>query len=74
MTDNVENLILEHLKHIRGKADVISLDVSDLKSRVSSLEEMQGQLLIMMGGFGKRMDRFDDRLSRIEKRLDLEHA
>ena len=74
MTDNVENLILEHLKHIRGKIDVISLDVSDLKSRMSSLEEMQGQLLIMMGGFGKRMDRFDDRLSRIEKRLDLEHA
>ena len=74
MTDSVENLILEHLKHIRGKVDVISLDVSDLKSRVSSLEEMQGQLLIMMGGFGKRMDRFDDRLSRIEKRLDLEHA
>lgn len=74
MTDNVESLILEHLRHIRGKMDAISLDMSDIKSRVSSLEETQGQLLFMLGGLGKRMDRFDERLGRIEKRLDLENA
>jgi hypothetical protein len=74
MTGNVESLILEHLKHIRGKVDAITLDVADLKSRASSLEEMQGQLFVMMGGLGKRMDRFDERLGRIEKRLDLENA
>lgn len=74
MTENVENLVLEHLKHIRGKLDVLTLDMADIKSRVSSLEETQGQVLSMLGGLGKRMDRFDDRLSRIEKRLDLEHA
>ena len=53
MTDNVENLILEHLRHIRSKMDAVSLDMSDIKSRVSSLEETQGQLLVMMGGLGK---------------------
>ena len=74
MTENVENLVLEHLKHIRGKLDVLTLDMADIKSRVSSLEETQGQVLSMLGGLGKRMDRFDDRFSRIEKRLDLEHA
>jgi tetrahydromethanopterin S-methyltransferase subunit B len=74
MTENVENLVLEHLKHIRGKLDVLTLDMADIKSRVSSLEETQGQMLTMLGGLGKRMDRFDERMSRIEKRLDLEHA
>lgn len=74
MTDNVESLILEHLRHIRSKMEVVSLDMSDIKSRVPSLEETQGQLLVMMGGLGKRMDRFDERLGRIEKRLDLENA
>jgi archaellum component FlaC len=74
MTNNVESLILEHLKHIRGKVDVISLEVQDLKSRASATEEMLGQVLVLIGGQGKRMDRFDERLARIEKRLDLEHA
>jgi hypothetical protein len=74
MTDNVESLILEHLRHIRSKMDAVSLDMSDIKSRLSSLEETQGQLLVMMGGLGKRMDRFDERLGRIERRLDLENA
>ena len=74
MTDNVESLILEHLRHIRSKMDAVSLDMSDIKSRVSSLEETQGQLLVMMGGLGKRMVRFDERLGRIERRLDLENA
>lgn len=74
MTDNVESSILEHLRHIRGKLDIVSLDLSDIKSRVSLLEETQGQVIGMIGGLGKRMDRFDERLARIEKRLDLEHA
>jgi archaellum component FlaC len=74
MTDNVENLILGHLKHIRNKVDVISLELQDLKSRASATEEMLGQVLVLIGGQGKRMDRFDERLARIEKRLDLEHA
>jgi archaellum component FlaC len=74
MTENVESLVLEHLKHIRGRLDIITLDIADIKSRVSNLEEMQGQLLGMMGGLGKRMDRFEERLSRVEKRLDLRDA
>jgi hypothetical protein len=74
MTNNVESLILEHLEHIRGKVDVISLEVQDLKSRASATVEMLCQILVLIGGIGKRMDRFDERLSRIEERLDLEHA
>jgi predicted nuclease with TOPRIM domain len=74
MTNNVDLLILEQLRHIRSRVDAVSLDVSDIKSKMSSMEEMQVQLLDMVGGLGRRMDRFDERLARIEKRLDLEHA
>jgi hypothetical protein len=74
MTENVESLVLEHLKHIRGKVDLITLDIIDLKSRASATEEMLGQVITLVGGLGKRMDRFDERLARVEKRLDLEHV
>ena len=39
MTDNVENLVLEHLRHIREKVDRIADDVADLKTHAGSLEE-----------------------------------
>ncbi|MCL4714189.1 MAG: hypothetical protein KJZ75_04735 [Hyphomonadaceae bacterium] len=71
MTEDVQNLVLEHLKHIRARVDVIALDLVDVKSRVSALEELQGQLFVMLGTMSKRMDRFEERLGRIEKRLDL---
>jgi hypothetical protein len=74
MTDNVDLLILEQLRHIRSRVDAVALDVSDIKSKMLSMEETQVQLLDMMGGLGRRTDRFDERLARIEKRLDLEHA
>lgn len=36
--EDVENLILEHLRHIRGRVDQVADDMSDLKHRMSSLE------------------------------------
>ena len=36
--ENIESLVLEHLRHIRGKVDQISEDIDDLKARMSSLE------------------------------------
>ena len=38
MTESVENLVLEHLRHIRAKVDHIANDMDDLKARMSSLE------------------------------------
>ena len=38
MTENVESLVLEHLRHIHNKVDQIAGDMDDLKSRMSSLE------------------------------------
>ncbi len=36
--ENVDSLVLEHLRHIRSKVDQISDDVNDLKSRMSNFE------------------------------------
>ena len=39
MTDDIENLVLEHLRHIRGRVDQIAEDMGDLKHRMSGLEQ-----------------------------------
>ena len=71
MTAEMENLVLEHLRRIRTSVEHIELDIIDLKSRVSAIESVQGQILSLLGGLGQRMDRYEERLSRIERRLDL---
>ncbi len=38
MTAEIDNLVLEHLRHIRNRVDQIADDVTDLKMRMSSLE------------------------------------
>jgi hypothetical protein len=38
MTDQIDSLVLEHLRHIRGQVDRIGDDIIDLKHRMSSLE------------------------------------
>ena len=38
MTDNVENLILEHLRALRGGQDRIGHELREVQSRLSSLE------------------------------------
>ena len=70
MTEDATNLVLEHLKRIQGRLTVIEIDIGDLKMRASAMEQYQGQVLTLLGALNQRMDRFDERLSRIERRLD----
>ena len=71
MTDEVGNLVLEQLRHIRRIQDLMREDVADLKLRMSAVETHLGQIQIQVVGLNGRMDRFDERLTRIERRLDL---
>jgi hypothetical protein len=71
MADQPNNIILGHVRHIRRAVDRIELDLTDIKSRVSSVELVRGQILALMGTMNQRMDRFDERLGRVERRLDL---
>lgn len=76
MTESVENLVLEHLRHIRAKVDHIANDMDDLKARMSSLEssmvlvkrevnhgdEVDARLQVNLDKVLKRLDRIETRL------------
>ena len=44
MTDEVENLVLEHLRAIRADVADVRRDVRDIKTRLSSLENQVVQM------------------------------
>jgi hypothetical protein len=88
MTEETENMVLEMLRRIRGSQERTELDVADVKVRMFTLEQqqgqaltiqgqvlaLQGQVVTLLGTLNKRMDRFDERLGRIERRLDMVEA
>ena len=74
MTEDTTNLVLEHLRRIRASQERTELDIGEMKSRVSALEQTTGQIMTLLGTMNQRMDPFDERLSRIERRLDLIEA
>jgi hypothetical protein len=63
MTDNIENLVLEQLGAIRADIASVKEDTQEIKSR----------LVIVESGIADqhlRYDRLNDRIDRIEKRLE----
>jgi hypothetical protein len=78
MTDNTDNLVLEHLRHIRGKVDKNENDMDALKTRMTRLEiAMVSVKREVSDGFEadiyqhKANDSLLSRIERIERRLDL---
>lgn len=74
MTNETENLILEHLRHFRSqlnsmdaKLDLLRDDVHLIKVRLTSVEEG-------LAGVNRRIDQVESRLDRIEKRVGLVDA
>jgi hypothetical protein len=62
MTDP-DNIVLEHLRHIRGVRD----DTREMKQGIGSLENQYANM-------SNRLDRMDFRIEPIERRLDLTDA
>lgn len=78
MTEQNENLILEILKKIQNEQFHSRLVLNSLVNRVGNVEmelaNMHGDLANIHGilaGHSVRMDRFDNRFERIERRLDI---
>ena len=78
MTENVENLIIEHLRHIRARVDRNAEDMSDLKLHLSSVESAMVHVKREVSSGDETdarqqvsLDRLADRIERIERRLDL---
>jgi archaellum component FlaC len=78
MTDVPDNLVLEHLRHIRDVVDELREDVRELKHRTSSMEQQVANFAAVeashYAGMSIRLDRLTDRIERIERRLDLVSA
>jgi phage shock protein A len=77
--ENVENIILEHLRAIRTDIGTVKDDVRELKNRVGNLEAGQATILQHLGHQASvtaqqhaSFDRIVERVERIEKRLELQ--
>ena len=77
MTDDT-NLVLEHLRHIRARADKIDLGIEEVKTRLTTLEAGQGAILSHIGHQATTsaqqqlgLDRLAARVELIERRLEL---
>ena len=78
MTADVENLVLEHLRHIRARVDQIADDVTDLKLRMSGLENAMVLVRREIAHGDETdarqqisLDRLAARVERLERRLEL---
>ena len=71
MMAEVENLVLDHLRHMRGQLDRMESDIGEIKSRLGRLEAGLAQIHVALAEQSLRLDRLDARVTRIEKRLDL---
>ena len=67
MSDQPDNLILVLLRRMDEKLDRLGDDMHDIKVRTTNVESGVAAL-------NRRMDRFEDRLERIERRLDIVEA
>lgn len=77
--ENVENLILEHLRAIRSDVGAVKDDVRELKSRMANLEAGQATMMQHLGHQASvsaqqhvSYDRIIERVERIEKRLEIQ--
>ena len=65
--DVTNELLLEHLKAIQATLSRHSDELREIRERLAALELQYAQL-------ARRVDRMDERITRIEARLDLVEA
>lgn len=74
MAENIENLILEHLRHVRGRIDKLSDDMDTFKLRMQSLDERLTLVERAVVNIHSDLAVVHSRFDRIERRLDLREA
>ncbi len=75
MTEPVSNdLIYAVLQKMQGDIADMKGDIGDLKLRMSAVEDHLATVIVSITGLNHRMDRFGERFSRVERRLDLSDA
>lgn len=81
MSDNTDNLVLEHLRAIRSDLAAVRDDTREIKTRLAIVESGVAGLRRDNGDFASSIaaqhlsyDRLADRVERIEQRLNLADA
>jgi septal ring factor EnvC (AmiA/AmiB activator) len=78
MSENVENLILEHLRGMRASQERVEHELREIKNRITSVEAGVAGIRrdaahdndkIVQQQIG--LDQLNERIERIEKRLEL---
>jgi hypothetical protein len=67
MADEPDNLVLQHLRAIRERVDLIGERQMEMMQRIGSIE-------VQLANLSVRVDRIDARLDRVERRLGLLEA
>ena len=77
--ENVESLIIEHLKRFQAGQERIERELKEIKTRLSALEASRGQVMQHIGhlvtsiaGQQVALDRINERIDRVEHRLELQ--
>lgn len=71
MTAEMDNIVLEHLRHIRGKVDRISEDMETVKMRLNSVERSVAGFHDDLAIISRRLDMVDSRMNQVEARLEI---
>lgn len=71
MTENVENLVLEHLRAILGTLSDHGDRLNRIELRLSAIEQTLGSLYALSGSDREAMNAVIRRVERIERRLEL---
>jgi hypothetical protein len=67
-------LIYAVMQKMQGDIADVKSDIGDLKLRMSAVEDHLATVIVSITGLNHRMDRFDERFGRVERRLDLSDA
>ena len=78
MSDNVESLMLEHLKRFQATLERVEQKLGDLTNRLGNVESGQASIIQHLGHLAAAdasqqiaIDHINMRLDRIERRLEL---
>lgn len=71
MSEVDTGLLVELLRRIQADVSDIKADIGELKMRATAVDEHLSGIFIATTGMNNRVDRLDQKLGRIERRLDL---